>query len=92
MTVLDETVAQTMEQVMEVRENILKRIKDLRKGEIETDESQNVKQEEMLSEFRMEIMTILLKLVNKDAASVEKLKLISQDRKKCGCVILCTLF
>ena len=82
LTVLDETVAQTMEQVMEVRENLLKRIKDLRKGEIEIDESQNVKQEEMLSEFRMEIMTILLKLVDKDAASVEKLKLISQDLLK----------
>jgi len=82
LTVLDETVAQTMEQVMEVRENLLKRIKDLRKGEIEIDESQNIKQEEMLSEFRMEIMTILLKLVDKDAASVEKLKLISQDLLK----------
>merc|ERR1719210_2276973 len=38
-----------------------------------------IKQEEMLSEFRMEIMTILLKLVDKDAATIQKLKEISQD-------------
>lgn len=55
------------------------RIKDLRKGEIEIDESQNVKQELMLSDLRMEIMTILLKLVDKDAAMVDKLKEISRD-------------
>jgi len=66
-------------QVMEIRESLLKRIKDIRKGEIELDPNQNIKQEEMLSEFRMEIMTILLKLVEKDAASVDKLKEISQD-------------
>merc|ERR1719282_271810 len=78
-TVLEETVSKTMEQVMEIRESLLKRIKDIRKGEIELDPNQNIKQEEMLSEFRMEIMTILLKLVEKDAASVDKLKEISQD-------------
>ena len=36
----------------------------------------------MLSELRMEIMTILLKLVDKDAASVDKLKEISDDLLK----------
>jgi len=79
LTVIDETVAKTMEQVMEIREKLLLRIKDLRKGEIKTDPTQNIKQEEMLSEFRMEIMTILLKLVDKDAATIQKLKEISQD-------------
>jgi len=79
LSVLDETVQKTMEQVMEIREKLLMRIKDLRKGEIETDPTQNIKQEEMLSEFRMEIMTILLKLVDKDAATIQKLKEISQD-------------
>ena len=74
LTVIDETVAKTMEQVMEIREKLLLRIKDLRKGEIKTDPTQNIKQEEMLSEFRMEIMTILLKLVDKDAATIQKLK------------------
>ena len=78
-TVLEETVSKTMEQVMEIRESLLKRIKDLRKEEIKTDPEQNIKQEEMLSEFRMKIMTILLKLVDKDASSIDKLKEISQD-------------
>merc|ERR1712123_96591 len=77
--VLEETVSKTMEQVMEIRESLLKRIKALRKEEIKTDPEQNIKQEQMLSEFRMEIMTILLKLVDKDAASIDKLKEISQD-------------
>merc|ERR1711872_489306 len=79
LTVLEETVSKTMEQVMEIRESLLMRIKKLRKDEIETDPNQDIKQEQMLSEFRMEIMTILLKLVEKDAASVDKLKEISQD-------------
>jgi len=78
-TVLEETVSKTMEQVMEIRESLLMRIKDIRKGEIQIDPEQNIKQEQMLSEFRMEIMTILLKLVDKDAASIDKLKEISQD-------------
>jgi len=79
LTVLEETVSKTMEQVMEIRESLLVRIKALRKDEIETDPNQDIKQEQMLSEFRMEIMTILLKLVDKDAASIDKLKEISQD-------------
>ena len=64
---------------MEIRESLLKRIKDIRKDEIKIDPEQNIKQEQMLSEFRMEIMTILLKLVDKDAASIDNLKEISQD-------------
>merc|ERR1712142_1250064 len=79
LTVLEETVSKTMEQVMEIRESLLMRIKKLRKDEIETDPNQDIKQEQMLSEFRMEIMTILLKLVDKDAASIDRLKEISQD-------------
>jgi len=78
-TVLEETVSKTLEQVMEIRESLLKRIKDIRKGDEKIDPKQNIKQEEMLSEFRMEIMTILLKLVEKDAASIDNLKAISQD-------------
>merc|ERR1711970_1418328 len=76
---LEETVSKTMEQVMEIRESLLMRIKALRKDGIKTDPNQNIKQEQMLSEFRMEIMSILLKLVDKDAASIDKLKSISQD-------------
>jgi len=79
LTVLEETVSQTLNQVMEIRESLLKRIKDIRKEELKIDEKQNVKQEEMLSDLRMEIMTILLKLVDKDAANIDKLKEISKD-------------
>jgi len=84
LTALDETVADTMTQVMEVRQSILDRIKCIRKEEegCAVDENSNVKQEQKLSELRMEIMGILLKLVDKDAASVEKLKAISQDLLK----------
>ena len=73
-----------MNQVMEVREKILDRIKCIRKEEegCAVDENSNVKQEQKLSEFRMEIMGILLKLVDKDAATVEKLKVISQELLK----------
>eukprot|EP00092_Neocalanus_flemingeri_P032486 GFUD01035332.1.p1 GENE.GFUD01035332.1~~GFUD01035332.1.p1 ORF type:complete len:621 (-),score=246.52 GFUD01035332.1:464-2326(-) len=78
-TVLEETVTKTLEQVMEIRESLLKRIKDIRKGDVQIDTEQNIKQEQMLSEFRMEIMTILLKLVDRDATSIDKLKEISQD-------------
>ena len=73
-----------MTQVMEVRQKILDRIKCIRKDEegCAVDENSNVKQEEKLSEIRMEIMGILLKLVDKEAASVEYLKAISQDLLK----------
>ena len=59
---------------MEVRESILKRIKDIRKEEVEICVGHNVKQEEKLSEFRMDIMAILLKLVDLDANSIESLR------------------
>merc|ERR1712168_224582 len=72
----DQTVSQTMEQVMEIREAILERIKGIRKGEgVTICPDQNIKQEEKLSEFRMEIMSILLKLV--DSTAADNLKEIS---------------
>ena len=66
--VLDDTVAKTMTQVMEIRESLLDRIKMIRKEEIYVDPDQNIRQEEMLADFRMSVMEILLKLVDKDAA------------------------
>ena len=77
--VLDDTVAKTMTQVMEIRESLLDRIKMIRKEEIYVDPDQNIRQEEMLTDFRMSVMEILLKLVDKDAATTEHLKEISQD-------------
>ena len=73
------TVKEVLEEVMEIRERLLQRIRNIRKGEISVNKEQNIRQEEMLSEFRSKIMTILLKLVDKDAASIAKLKVISQD-------------
>merc|ERR1711963_1157502 len=71
---VDKTVSKTMEKVMKVRESILKRIKDIRKGEEQVCFGHNVKQEEKLSEFRMDVMAILLKIVDLDANSVEDLR------------------
>ena len=76
---LDDTISRSMEQVMEIRELLLTRIKDIRKGVIKTDQVQNIKQEKMLSEFRTEIMTILLRIIDGSDSSVEKLKEIGQD-------------
>jgi hypothetical protein len=56
---------------MEVREAILARIKAIRKKDesvVICPEQRTIKQEEKLSEFRMEVMTILLSLVDSDAA------------------------
>merc|ERR1712109_451367 len=48
----EKAVESTMQGVMDVRETILKRIKDLRKGEVPICFGHNVKQEEKLSDFR----------------------------------------
>ena len=76
---VDDTISRSMEQVMEIREKILTRIKDIRKNVIKIDPDQKINQEKMLSEFRTEIMTILLRIVDGSESSVEKLKEISQD-------------
>jgi len=75
---LDQTVAETLEQVMSIRESLLAEIKRLRKSDTKPS-NPRIQAEEMLSEFRMKIMTILLKLVDQDAATVEKLKDISKE-------------
>ena len=75
---LDQTVADTLEQVMSIRETLLDEIKRLRKSDTKPS-NPRIQAEEMLSEFRMQIMTILLKLVDQDAATVEKLKEISRE-------------
>ena len=68
-----------MMQVMEIRQSLLDRIKMIRKDEIYIDPDQRIKQEEKLTEFRMAIMDILIRLVDKNAASTDHLKAISQD-------------
>ena len=71
-----------IQQVMNIRETILKRIKDLRKGEEEVCFGHNVKQEEKLSDFRMNVMQILLELVKIDASSIENLRKVGDDLVK----------
>jgi len=78
----DKAVEETMSKVMSIRETILKRIKDLRKGEEEVCFGHNVKQEEKLSDFRMNVMQILLELVKIDASSIENLRKVGDDLVK----------
>merc|ERR1719400_982609 len=66
----DKAVEETMSKVMNIRETILKRIKDLRKGE------------EEVSDFRMNVMQILLELVKIDASSIENLRKVGDDLVK----------
>jgi len=78
-TEIDETISSTMQNVMQIRESILARIKDLRKGEKCVNKAQNIKQAEVLADLRLKIMTILLKLVDSDAASIDSLQEIGGD-------------
>ena len=73
---LDKTVEDTLEDVMQIREDLLTKIRDLRKDGIAEDG--RIKAEEKLSEFRMDVMTILLSLVDEDAANAVNLKEISR--------------
>merc|ERR1712110_46099 len=78
----DKAVEETMTKVMDIREKILARIKDLRKGDTAVCFGHNVKQDEKLSDFRMNVMQILLELVKTDAASIESLRKIGADLVK----------
>jgi len=78
-TDIDATISSTMQNVMQIRESILARIKDLRKGEKCINKGQNIKQADVLADLRMQIMTILLKLVDSDAASIDSLQEIGSD-------------
>lgn len=73
---LDQTVAETMTKTLEIRDTVLKRTKDIRtgEGEITICPEQGVNQEQFLSMVRMDIMTVLLSLIEPDAASTEKLQ------------------
>lgn len=78
---LEETVTQTMEKVLEIRDDILTRTKSIRTGdgEVTICPEQNIKQEEFLTQIRMQIMSILLSLIEKDAASTSKLQDIGKQ-------------
>merc|ERR1719309_1797965 len=76
---LVDSVSQTLKQVLKIREDVLDRIFKLRKGEIPTCPNQNIKQEESLANFSLEIMDMLVKLTKKDASANDKLKQIRDD-------------
>ena len=58
---LDKTVADTMAEVLVIRDSVLDRAKMIRTGDITICRNQNVKQEEFLSELRLDVMTVLLR-------------------------------
>ena len=78
-TNLNVLIEKRLEQVMKIREQILKRIKSIRKKKIKICPEQSINQEEMLSQLRVNVMSILLKLVAKDAPTLEKVKEINKD-------------
>merc|ERR1712241_1071903 len=73
---LDQAVEDALGAVMEVREELLTKIRDLRKDGVAEDG--RIRAEEKLSEFRMDVMTILLSLVDEEAANAANLKEISR--------------
>ena len=73
---LDQTVEDALKDVMSIREELLAQIRELRKDGIAADG--RIRAEEKLSEFRMDVMTILLSLVDGEAANVVNLKDISR--------------
>jgi len=79
---LEATVADAMQQTLEIRDAILERIKGIR-GVGEADKIEqcdvNVRQDEFLTSARMEIMTVLLSLIEQGAATPEKLQEIGRQ-------------
>ncbi|QQP40802.1 Uncharacterized protein FKW44_014970, partial [Caligus rogercresseyi] len=73
-TLLEETVTDTVEKVLEIRDDILTRTKAIRTEDesVPICPEQNIKQEEFLTQLRMDVMT-------KEAASHEKLKEIGKQ-------------
>ena len=76
-----ETVADTLEQILEMDNELLNRIKAIRTKDesITICEGQNIKQEAFLTQIRMDIMPILLSLVEEGADSPETLQKVGKD-------------
>jgi len=82
-SLLEQTVADTMSQVLVIRDDVLGRVKKIRTGgegedSITICEGQGIKQEEFLSDLRLDVMTVLLQLIESDAATPEALKEIGK--------------
>ena len=78
---LEETVTEAMGKTLEVRDAILERTKKIRTGDesITICPGQGVNQEQFLTMVRMDVMTVLLSLIEQDAATPEKLKEIGRQ-------------
>ena len=75
-TLLETTVAEAMTKVLEIRDSILERTKKIRQKDdsITICEGQGVNQNQFLTTARMEVMTVLLSLIEQEAATPEKLQ------------------
>jgi len=78
---LDLTVTNTMEQVLIIRDAVLNRVKLIRTGDesIKICPDQNIGQGKFLSELRLDIMTVLLRLIETDAATEDALQDIGRQ-------------
>jgi len=79
--ILATTVSNAMAQVLTIRDAILERTKAIRNKDesITICPEQDVNQEQFLTQARMEIMTILLSLIEQDAATPAKLQEIGKQ-------------
>jgi len=73
---LEKTVADTMSEVLIIRDSVLDRVKRIRTGDdsITICVGQGIKQEEFLSDLRLDVMTVLLRLIETDAATEDALQ------------------
>jgi hypothetical protein len=77
--ILKQTVQEVMNSVLELRKNVLQRIKDIRGKTVEINPKLNIKQEAFLNELRMDIMGVLLMLVEKDADNLDALQAVGKE-------------
>lgn len=80
-TLLETTVGEAMTQVLEIRDSILERTKKIRQKDesITICPDQDVNQDQFLTTARMEVMTVLLSLIEQEAATPEKLQEIGKQ-------------
>jgi len=80
-TLLETTVGNAMTQVLAIRDSILERTKQIRQKDdsITICPDQDVNQDQFLTTARMEVMTVLLSLIEQNAATPEKLQEIGKQ-------------
>ena len=73
------TVSDALEGTLEIRDDVLNQLKGIRTGNVTICPEQGVKQEPFLAMLRMDVMTVLLKLIEEDAADFTAEKLQVRD-------------